>query len=475
MALALFASAMLLCLTVSSAWAASPDAVELSADGRSARDGALTFAASDVHRMNKGTSKSYEGRSFGYRFPMTDAQSFTVVATSEAVIVHVPREVADRLRLDVEEASVQDGLMRLVRTVDDAIAHGGVPLSTLEVPTLFTTESSLLHGAYCYRFGVVVEPGSSYVCVEVAAAPSLSPSPSPSQEARAEAEEWSQAVPSADNQAAAGNDASAGALFTLSGRLLPVEEVVIQQPASGTDALWEFFYGIDYRPFWVSLRTSLAAMVFVFVLGLAAARLSLKMSSRLRDVLDSIFTIPMVLPPTVCGFLLLMAFGNSTELGRWFTAHGLSLVFSWQSAVLAAFVVAFPLMYRTARGAFEGLDPSIADAARTLGWSNARIFFRLTLPLAWPSIAAGTVLSFARAMGEFGATLFVAGNYAGVTQTMPLAIYYQWMGGRTDIAAFWVVVVILISFAVILLINWYASRTQRYRKPGLDKGGEKGA
>ncbi|MDR0308751.1 MAG: molybdate ABC transporter permease subunit, partial [Coriobacteriales bacterium] len=202
---------------------------------------------------------------------------------------------------------------------------------------------------------------------------------------------------------------------------------------------------------------------------LAAAHLSFRINERLRGVLDTIFTIPMVLPPTVCGFLLLVFFGNSTGLGRWLIDHGIVLVFSWPGAVVAAIVVAFPLMYRTARGAFESLDPNLADAARTLGWSNTRVFFRLTLPLTWPTIAAGTVLAFARALGEFGATLFVAGNFAGVTQTMPLAIYFQWMAGHTNVATFWVVVTILISFLVIFFINWYASRTQRYRKPGRDE------
>jgi molybdate transport system permease protein len=132
--------------------------------------------------------------------------------------------------------------------------------------------------------------------------------------------------------------------------------------------------------------------------------------------------------------------------------------------VIAAAVVGFPLMYRTVRGAFESQDANLFDAARTLGWSETRVFLRLMLPLAWPSIAAGTVLAFARAMGEFGATLFVAGNYPGVTQTMPIAIYFQWMGGHSDVATFWVIITILISFLVILLINWYSSYLQKHKK-----------
>ena len=171
----------------------------------------------------------------------------------------------------------------------------------------------------------------------------------------------------------------------------------------------------------------------------------------------------MVLPPTVCGFLLLLIFGNSTALGRWFISHGVNIVFTWPAAVIACVVVSFPLMYRSARGAFEQLEAPMLDAARTLGWKEGRIFRKLMLPLAWPSIASGTVLAFARAIGEFGATLFFAGNYAGVTQTIPIAIYFDWMAGQTDVALFWVFVVILISFAVILFINVYSSRSQRYR------------
>ena len=135
--------------------------------------------------------------------------------------------------------------------------------------------------------------------------------------------------------------------------------------------------------------------------------------------------------------------------------------------MIACVVVGFPLMYRTARGAFENLDPAMLDAARTLGWGEGRIFARIMVPLAWPSIAAGTVLAFARAMGEFGCTLFFAGNYAGITQTIPIAIYFDWMGGDKGAALFWVIVVILISFLVILFINIWSSRTQRYRKGGV--------
>ena len=176
----------------------------------------------------------------------------------------------------------------------------------------------------------------------------------------------------------------------------------------------------------------------------------------------------MVLPPTVCGFLLLMLLGRNTALGQFFIDVGFPLVFSWQATVIAAVVVAFPLMYRSARGAFVRLDANMLDAARTVGWSNARIFFRLMIPLTWSSIAAATVLAFARALGEFGATLFLAGNYVGITRTIPIAIYFEWMSGNTDVAIFWTVVILLFSFAVILFINLWGRRTTRYRRRGED-------
>ena len=236
------------------------------------------------------------------------------------------------------------------------------------------------------------------------------------------------------------------------------------------EGLGAFFARIDYRPLWVSIKTAGVALAVSFALGLLAAWRTMGATSRIKGVLDSGFTIPMVLPPTVCGFLLLMLFGQSTAVGRWLIDHGVSLVFTWPAAVISAIVVSFPLVYRTALGAFEALDSQMLDAARTLGWSEWRIFHSLMLPLGWPSIAAGTVLAFARAMGEFGCTLFFAGNYAGITQTIPIAIYFEWMGGDTDVALFWVLVVIAFSFLVILFINLYTARSQAYRSRGYIKG-----
>lgn len=234
-------------------------------------------------------------------------------------------------------------------------------------------------------------------------------------------------------------------------------------------AFGRFLSELDWSPLWVTLKTTGTAIAVVFVLGLAAAWWSLRIPSRAQDIADSIFTIPMVLPPTVCGFVLLLLLGKNTAVGQWFIDVGFPLIFSWPATVLAAVVVSFPLMYRSARGAFEGIDRTMLDAARTLGWSEGRIFFRLMLPLAWSSIAAGTVLAFARALGEFGATLFLAGNYVGVTRTIPIAIYFEWMNGNTDVALFWTGVIIVFSFLVILFINLWSRRTTRYRRRAQDR------
>ena len=242
------------------------------------------------------------------------------------------------------------------------------------------------------------------------------------------------------------------------------DAVEIALPAQGFEAFQEFLSGIDFSPLWVTLKTTGTAIVFIFILGLAAAYFSLRIPKRAQDIADTVFTIPMVLPPTVCGFLLLWVLGNNTEFGRWLASLNIKLTFSWEATVIAAVVVAFPLMYRSARGAFESLDPNMLDAARTLGWSNRKIIFKLMLPLSWSSIAAGTVLAFARALGEFGCTLFLAGNYVGITRTIPIAIYFEWMSGNWEVAMFWTVIIIIFSFVVILFINLWSNRTTKYRR-----------
>lgn len=406
----------------------------LDASGTAATIEGVEFSVKEFSRNNKGTARAYEGKDIGYRYPMAGQSAVAAVVFDDLLLVFVPEHVGAAFDLDfVTDATAQERLMSLLGALDAINANGGTTINQLDVPVVFTSSDTFEHADCIIRFGVEVETGYYYTVIT----------------ARPEA----LTMPDVSKQAA----------FMLTGTLVHTDELHIQPAPEGWDAFWDFLTNMDYRPFWVSLKTSLVAMIFVFVLGLAAARLSLRVSDRAKDILDAIFTIPMVLPPTVIGFLLLVTFGNSTPFGRWLIDHGIELVFSWPAAVIAATVVAFPLMYRTVRGAFEAQDPDMLDAARTLGWKESRVFLRLMMPLAWPSIAAGTVLAFARAMGEFGATLFVAGNFAGVTQTMPIAIYFQWMGGRTDVATFWVFVVVLMSFVVILFINLYARHTQRFR------------
>ncbi len=387
-------------------------------------------------RLNKGTGRSYDGVSYGYRFPVNDPEAFVVLASQSFIVVFIPQEAADAVGFDPGDAERADAFMQAVYTLDEAASNGGTLVGSLDVPVTFVVgeDEAEIEGAVIRR-DVAIGDGHTYLTVE--------------------------RTDGADNDE--------GLVCCDYGHLVATGSVAVEAVPTWWENLASFLSRIDYRPLWVSLKTSFAALAVVFVLGLLAAWKSLGVKSRWQGIVDTVFTIPMVLPPTVCGFLLLLAFGNATPFGQWLLAHGVRLVFSWPATVIAATVVAFPLMYRTARGAFEALDANMLDAARTLGWSEGRIFFRLMVPLAWPSIAAGTVLAFARAMGEFGATLFCAGNYAGITQTMPIAIYFQWMGGNTDVAVFWVVVVILISFLVILVINLYSAHSQRYRKGGLTR------
>ena len=248
------------------------------------------------------------------------------------------------------------------------------------------------------------------------------------------------------------------------GAIVPADSVTITAAPTGLAAMSEFLQNLDWSPLWVSLRTTGIAIVFIVILGLLAAYFCLNLSPRVKGIFDAIFTIPMVLPPTVCGFILLFLCGSNTAFGRFWIETGFPLIFSPTACVIAAVVVAFPLMYRNALGAFESLDRNMLDCARTLGWSNAKIFVRLMLPLSWSSIAAGMVLAFARALGEFGATLFMAGNYVGITRTIPIAIYFEWMNGNSDVAWFWTAVIIVFSLVVIVFINLWSGHTTKYRK-----------
>lgn len=203
-------------------------------------------------------------------------------------------------------------------------------------------------------------------------------------------------------------------------------------------------------PLLLSLKVAGWATALDIVLGVAAAFGLARWRSPARDVVDSLLTLPLVLPPTVLGYYLLVLLGRHGVLGAWLDTLGIQLVFTWQGAVIASMVVAFPLILKSARAAFEGVDPQLERAARTLGLGEAAVFFRVTLPLASRGILAGALLAFARALGEFGATLMLAGNLPGRTQTLSVAVYAAVQAGDDSTATVLVVVTSLTCVIVLL-------------------------
>jgi molybdate transport system permease protein len=216
-------------------------------------------------------------------------------------------------------------------------------------------------------------------------------------------------------------------------------------------------------PLWISLRTVLAATAITFFLGIAAARWMAHYSGKFKSLIDGLFILPLVLPPTVVGLGLLLIFGKNGPLGAFLSLFNTTIVFSWPATVIAAAVMSFPLMYMTSRGAFEQVDSHVEDAARTLGASEWRIFWSVTLPLAWPGVAAATVLSLARSLGEFGATLMLAGNIPGKTATIPVAIYFSIQAGDMNQALILVGIVLVIAFAALAAIAYWKGKTYKAR------------
>lgn len=211
---------------------------------------------------------------------------------------------------------------------------------------------------------------------------------------------------------------------------------------------------MDWYPLLNSLRIAAAATVVIFFLGVLCAQWTFRLPGWAKALLDAVLTLPLVLPPTVVGWLLLLLLGPKRPLGRLAqSVFGCRLVMTWQSAVLAAVVVAFPLMYRTARGAFEGFDQELADAARTLGYSNSLVFWRVQIPCCREGILAGMVLAFARALGEYGATSMLAGYTPGRTATISTTVYQLWRTGDDAGALRWVLVNIALSAVFLLLLG----------------------
>ena len=227
----------------------------------------------------------------------------------------------------------------------------------------------------------------------------------------------------------------------------------------------DFLASINMSPLLISLKTAIIATVIAFFGGIACARWAMKLKPLSKSILDGILNLPLVLPPTVAGFLLLLIFSLKRPLGIYLWEHyQLKVVLSWPGCVLAATVVAFPLMYRNARAAFEQVDVNLIYAGQTLGMSDRKIFWKVIVPAAGPGIASGTVLAFARAIGEYGATSMLAGNILGKTRTVSVAIASETAAGNYDVAGFWVVVIVVISFVIVVLINIVSGRGMKSRR-----------
>ena len=436
-------SAWALGLTEGTAAAADVDAsaVEVSYDELSAAIQEEPFALAGFARANAGSNRDIDGAYRGYAYYIgKKPHTLMYLTTAERVVVYIDAAAAEAASFDPASADDRALLQAMIVALDAKAAHGNAPIPA-DAPWYFTTEQQNTLDGVDYIFNRVIDDGAYNLIV------------------------------GADGRdvASAGSDRLATPIAGCFADIVPSHQAVIAAEPGWWERLGSFMAALDWSPLLVTLKTTLTAIVFIFVLGLACAYLCLHVSTRARSVLDTVFTIPMVLPPTVCGFLLLLFLGSNTPWGQWFIDVGFPLIFSWPATVIAAVVVAFPLMYRNALGAFESLDPNMVDAARTLGWKESRIFFKLMLPLSWSSIAAGTVLAFARALGEFGATLFLAGNYLGITQTIPIAIYFQWMNGNNEIAIFWTIVLVIFSFIVIMFINLWSRHTTRYRKGAIEE------
>ncbi len=219
--------------------------------------------------------------------------------------------------------------------------------------------------------------------------------------------------------------------------------------------------GSGWFPLWLSLRVAGAATLLVLLAGIPLAWLLARRNFPGKETLGALASLPLVLPPTVLGYYLLVLLGNQSPLGRWLNEQGFPLVFTWRGAVIAAAVASFPLLLETTRAGFESVDVRLENVARTLGRSDFYIFWRVTLPLAWRSILAGMALSFARALGDFGATLMVAGNIPGRTQTMSIYIYDLVQANRQAEANRMVLVITLAAVALLLVSRQFSRRILR--------------
>ena len=227
----------------------------------------------------------------------------------------------------------------------------------------------------------------------------------------------------------------------------------------------EIIRNLDWSPLYISMKTGIAATIFSFFLGIYAARKVVKAGPKMIAILDGFLTLPMVLPPTVAGFFLLLIFSRRRPFGIFlFEQFHIKVVQTWLGCIIAATVIAFPLMYRNARAAFEQIDVNLIHAGRTLGMSEITIFWKVVVPAAGPGILSGTILTFARALGEYGATSMLAGNIPGKTGTISQRIAMVIQDGDYATAGVWVAIVIFIAFLIIVLMNLVSNRGMRQVK-----------
>lgn len=223
---------------------------------------------------------------------------------------------------------------------------------------------------------------------------------------------------------------------------------------------------MDWSPIFISLKTASVSICFTFFLGIVFAWFVMNLKNNaLKILFDNIFTLSLVLPPTVVGFLLLYVFGLKGKIGQFLLSYfGYKIVFTWQATVLAAVAMSFPLMYQSAKGAFEQVDGNLLDAARTLGMREWDIFWKVLMPNAYPGIISGAILAFTRGLGEFGATAMIAGNIVNKTRTLPMAIYLQTQAGNTSEALGYVLIVLMIAFISITMMDLFSIRFERKKK-----------
>lgn len=231
------------------------------------------------------------------------------------------------------------------------------------------------------------------------------------------------------------------------------------------DEILKILRELDWSPLYISLKTGVVATIISFFLGIFAARKVVKAGPRVKAIADGILTLPMVLPPTVAGFFLLLLFSRRRPLGIFlFENFDIKVVQTWLGCIIAATVIAFPLMYRNARAAFELMDVNLIYAARTLGMGEVEIFWKVAVPAAGPGILSGTILTFARAMGEYGATSMLAGNIPGKTGTISQKIAMVIQDGDYLTAGIWVVIVMLIAFGIVFLMNLVSGKHMKQTK-----------